>query len=328
MSTLVRRLTALICCLVGLAVPATALGASDAKLLAKHQPVTKFDSAESFRPTSVETFIADSNLERFNPLTGTFFLVDPSPSVATLPTSGLGWRLNQRSCVPSASIGGLACYVASWSAHDAPEVVYGRVARLPTRIVLQYWYFYYDNTYSYTHVPTDFIWQAHEGDWEVVNVVLDSRDSTPLFVGYSQHCLGERRRWAKVERWQGTHPVVYVGAGSHANYLSPGTHTIETACLPPGTTDLLAGHGLALPVDYADGATLSGPARLGADETTIESINGGPRWIQFPGFWGEFQYFKAPPPVGLVAIGTSPVGPAQHGVWADPLGTLALWPVG
>jgi hypothetical protein len=326
--TLARRFTALLCCLVGLAVPATAHGESDARLLVKHQPVTKFDSADGFRPTSVETFIADSNLERFNPLTGTFVLVDPSPTPAMLPTTGAGWRLNQRSCVPSASIGGLTCYLAFWSAHDASEVVYGRVARLPTRIVLQYWYFYYDNTYSYTHVPTDFIWQAHEGDWEVVNVVLDSADAKPLFVGYSQHCLGERRRWARVERWRGTHPVVYVGAGSHANFLSPGTHPIEPACLPPGAVDLFAAHGLALPVDYADGATLSGPARLGTDVTTVESIDGGPSWVQFPGFWGELQYFKAPAPVGLVTIGTSPVGPAQHAVWADPLGTLATWPAG
>jgi hypothetical protein len=66
--------------------------------------------------------------------------------------------------------------------------VYGRVAHENGRIVLQYWYFYYDDVYSYQYPPSNFIWQAHEGDWEVVNVVL-TEDEQPLFVVYSQHCL-------------------------------------------------------------------------------------------------------------------------------------------
>jgi hypothetical protein len=313
-----------------LALTGSAQAAGNARLLAKFQPVTSFDSAESFRPTSVETFIGDSNLERFNPVSGTFVLINPSPTAATLPGSGAGWRLNQRDCVPFATVGGLACYVASWSAHDPPEVVYGRVARLGTRIVLQYWYFYYANVYIYSHTgpQSDFIWQSHEGDWEVVNVVLRAADDAPLYVGYSQHCLGQRRNWSKVQRWRGTHPIVYVGSGSHANYLSSGQHAIATSCLPAGAVALLQANGLALPVDYADGAARSGPAALGADETTVVPVDGGPNWVAFPGFWGELQYFKAPAPVGIVPIGTSPVGPAYHAVWIDPLGTLATWPSG
>jgi hypothetical protein len=319
-----RTLVALIACL---AFAGGAQAASNVRLLEKFQPVTRFDSAESFRPTSVETFIADSNLERYNPATGTWVVVSTSPDAATLPTSGAGWRLNERYCVPYASIGGLSCYLAYWSAHDAAQVVYGRVARLDTRIVLQYWYFYYDNLYSYTHTPSDFIWQSHEGDWELVNVVLRSADDSPLYVGYSQHCLGQRRTWSKVPRLHGTHPVVYVAAGSHANYLSKGEHPIETSCLPPGTADLLEANGLALPVDYADGkGSVSGPSALGAEVTSVTRINGGPTWVAFPGFWGEYEYLLSP--FGLNLIGTSPGGPAYHLVWADPLGTLATWQQG
>jgi hypothetical protein len=311
-----------------LAFAGAAQATSNTRLLMKFQPITRFDSAETFRPTTVETFIADSSLERFDPVGGTWVVVNPSPSATTLPTSGAGWRLNQRYCVPYAAVGGLSCYAAYWSAHDAPEVVYGRVARLGARIVVQYWFFYYDNLYSYTHVPSDFIWQAHEGDWEVVNVVLRAADDAPLYVGYSQHCLGQRRTWSKVPRWHGTHPIVYVGAGSHANYLSGGQHAIATSCLPAGAAELLEANGLDLPVDYADGSAASGPAALGADVTSIVPVNGGPNWIGFPGFWGELQFFKAPAPVGIVPIGTSPVGPAYHQVWNDPLGTIATWPAG
>jgi hypothetical protein len=199
------------------------------------------------------------------------------------------------------------------------------VARLDSRIVLQYWYFYYDNLYSYTQAPSDFIWQSHEGDWEVVNVVLRAADDEPLYVGYSQHCGGQRRGWSKVQRWHGTHPTVYVAAGSHANYLSGGNHVIDLHCLPDDVRTFLESHSI-VPVDYADGTSFAGPASLGADATSVQAIDGGPNWVAFPGYWGELEYLKGPPPVGLLpAIGTSPLGPAQHDVWEDPLATLATW---
>jgi hypothetical protein len=323
-----RSIVLLTACLGLLAIAGVAHAGANARLLAKFQPVTRFDSQERFRPTGIETFVADSNLERCD-ASRNCELVDASPAAdgSTLPIDGEGWRLNQRACVPYASLGGLGCYTASWSAHGSPQVVYGRVARLDNRIVLQYWYFYYDNLYSYTHTPSDFIWQSHEGDWEVVNVVLRTADKSPLYVGYSQHCLGERRTWPDVSRWQDTHPIVYVAAGSHANYVSPGAHTIATRCLPEGTAALLQQYALPLPVDYADAAgTPSGPSAFGADVTSVTTINGYPNWVEFPGSWGEDEWLLSP--LGLRRLGTSPVGPAQHDMWTDPLGTLAGWPTG
>src|SRR4029450_1762833 len=107
--------------IASLACTGAAQAASNARLLTKFQPVTKFDSAERFRPTKIETFVADSVLERF--IGGTWVPIDPDPTAATLPTTGAGWRLNQSPCVPFAAIGGLACYAAAWSAHDAAQVV-------------------------------------------------------------------------------------------------------------------------------------------------------------------------------------------------------------
>ena len=40
--------------------------------------------------------------------------------------------------------------------------------------VLQYWFFYDDDFWSLTYPPGSFAWQAHEGDWEAVTVVLDA----------------------------------------------------------------------------------------------------------------------------------------------------------
>jgi len=298
------------------------------RLLATYEPVSRFDPLESFGPTRVQSFIADSDLEQLV-APGTWVVVNPDPEPGELPGPGTGvWRLNQDSCTPTAPIGGLACYAAAWDEGSGGPVVYGRVAHEDGRIVLQYWYFYYADTYSYLYPPSNFIWQAHEGDWEVVNVVL-SDDEQPLSVGYSQHCLGERRSWADTPRFGDTHPVVHVAIGSHANYFSAGTHPINVACIPPAAVAILQQNGLPLPVDYAFNGSLAGPPRSGGAVMPIDEIgDDGPAWVSFPGFWGELQYFHAPSPIGTVPLGTSPMGPAYHPVWSDPLGTLATWPVG
>jgi hypothetical protein len=190
--------------------------------------------------------------------------------------------------------------------------------------------FYYDNTYVYQPPPpSDSIWQAHEGDWEVVNVVL-SEEEQPQFVGYSQHCLGQQRAWDSTLPRLDTHPIVYVAAGSHANYFFAGTHPINTECLPPDAIAYLQANHLPLPVDRSfDGGEVAGPREAGGTFTHIRAIEDGhPSWVAFEGVWGELQYVHAPPPIGTREFGTSPQGPAYHAVWENPLGTMANWPPG
>jgi hypothetical protein len=188
---------------------------------------------------------------------------------------------------------------------------------------LQYWFFYYDNLYRYPFLPLGAIWQSHEGDWEVVNVVL-SRGAKPLSVGYSQHCSGETRAWSETLRVK-RHPVAYVALGSHANYFEPGVHPFDRACLPVQVIDFFQQAGLPLPADVAADGPTAGPRR--SDERIdVELLSAqDPAWLEFPGFWGELEYFNAPPPVGTVPFGTAPVGPAFHAVWTTPLETLAGW---
>ena len=297
----------------------------DPQLLRTYQPVTHFDPLEAFGPTAVQSFIGDSALEQS--VGGQWVVVDPDPGPGGLPGSGT-YRLNQTACSPSASVGGLSCYRTSWDAWDGGSVVYGRVAHVPGKTVLQYWYFYYDDVYSYLYPPNDFIWQAHEGDWEVVNVVLGG-DGTPVEAAYSQHCLGQRRAWADTPRSGGTHPVVYVALGSHANYFAPGTHQFNVACIPPEALFLLSQAGLPLPVDYAlPGGATAGPPQSAEVVTTIHKADEHSQaWLRYPGLWGEQQWFHASF-YGTVPLGNSPVGPADHAVWDDPLATIASWPLG
>lgn len=326
----VFQLAALVA-LLTLALPAAAAAGRAAtpaaRLLARYEPVAHFDPLERFLPTKVQSFITDASLERLTP-SGSWRVVQSHAARGKLPGPGSGtWRLNERACTLAAPLGGLACYAAAADHAGGRPAVYGRVAREHGEIILQYWFFYYDDVYSYTYPPSNFIWQAHEGDWENVNVVLTG-SRQPLFVGYSQHCLGQRRAWAQTPRWHNTHPVVHVALGSHANYFTAGTHQINPACLPAEAVALLSTLGLSLPVDYAFPGPTSGPPGSGRVMSVQQIGAEVPTWVRFPGYWGELQYLHAPAPIGTVAYGTSPVGPAFHAEWIDPLATLATWPTG
>jgi hypothetical protein len=90
--------------------------------------------------------------------------------------------------------------------------------------VLQYWFLYPYNDWASHGGHND-----HEGDWEVIYVFLDQQER-PRHVAYSKHvAIGplygpSTAVWADVEKVEGTHPVVYVGCGSHASYITKGEH--------------------------------------------------------------------------------------------------------
>jgi hypothetical protein len=290
---------------VALAAPARAEELSPDGLLARFQPVTVFDATEAFAPTSVEDFLADADLRLLGE-DGRYQAVEVPPP--GLPVHGEGWRLDHRGCTPA----------------GGPSVVYGRYEVRGGTIVLQYWYFYADNFWSLLYPPSGFAWQAHEGDWEVVSLVLDE-EQNPLEAAYSQHCSGERRAWADVPK-AGTHPLVYVATGSHANLFAPGLHPISLGCYPPQIRAILEQNNIT-PFDFL----LVPGLTLGPGATAIERVHdNAPRWLRFPGTWGEAQFINIPPPIGpgTVPFGTSPVGPAFQNDWLDPLGTIAGYPVG
>jgi hypothetical protein len=118
---------------------------------------------------------------------------------------------------------------------------YGRVRRENGWIILQYWFFYtFNNWRSGFHGVND-----HEADWEMITLYCaegnasDCEDGaciTPEWAAYSSHYFSGddlRRRWDDPEMQkyvdeQGfPHPLVFVGAGSHASYFSPGEYLIE-----------------------------------------------------------------------------------------------------
>jgi len=109
---------------------------------------------------------------------------------------------------------------------DPRPVYYGRVAHWEDVDgnhwkSLQYHFFYAFNDWRLAANGIN----HHEGDWEMVAVYLKNEEPYSLLL--SQHGTGSMELWQDVrcvkdsDGKETTHPLVYAGLGSHANYSKP-----------------------------------------------------------------------------------------------------------
>lgn len=219
---------------------------------------------------------------------------------------------------------------------------YGRVVREGGYVILQYWFFYAMNDWRTIYGGVN----DHEADWERITVYLvENPDGTtrPVWVGASSHEYhGDdlRRSWDDPDlRREGTHPVIYVGAGSHSHQMLPGDYLIQ---VDPAflrrpirawrrlthrifrADSALNRHGIGVPfVDYArgDGIRL-GPG--GDREWHAVLIDDETPWIKgFRGLWGRdtgdfFDGERAPSGPRYERDGTI------RRSWTDPLAWVGL----
>lgn len=181
--------------------------------------------------------------------------------------------------------------------------VYAHVATDPAhpgKLALQYWLYYVFNDWNNTH----------EGDWEMVQLVFDTDDPRealsrePVEVGYSQHEGGERATWDddKLEVVDGTHPVVYPAAGSHANFYESALHVGSSAEQGVGCDDT---SGPSIDVRPTVRTIPSDPAEAKAAFP----------WIAYEGRWGELQR----------AFFNGPTGPNLKTQWTEPIRWSEGW---
>ncbi len=181
--------------------------------------------------------------------------------------------------------------------------VYAHVARdpgYPGKIALQYWFFYVFNDFN----------NLHEGDWEMIQLDFDASSAhealkqDPVAVGYSSHEGAERADWDedKLEIVDGTHPVVYPAAGSHANKYTAALYLGSSAKAGVGCDDTRGPHVQVLPIVK----TIPG--------NTTAAQRAFP-WIAFQGRWGELQ----------PAFFNGPTGPNLKTQWTEPIKWSQGW---
>ncbi|MCC6617945.1 MAG: hypothetical protein IT341_02770 [Chloroflexi bacterium] len=220
---------------------------------------------------------------------------------------------------------------------------YGRVVRGETWTALQYWFFY-----AYNDWRTGFNGaNDHEADWEqIVVYVYGGPDGTaiPGWVAYAQHDYHGadlRRRWDHADELElvGDHPVVNVGAGSHASYFRAGEYLAEQELkMPPllrtginTFSRLLNGHAndadaRILPVafvDFArgDGLQIGPGCERGWSAVVLDESQ--PWAGAYRGLWGisvedPFEGEDAPAGPMFNRDGT------VRSSWSDPIGFAAL----
>ena len=161
-------------------------------------------------------------------------------------------------------------------------------------LAIEYWYAYLYNDWK----------TVHEMDWEEVVIVLRinrNRSTTPLACAYSAHHGGYRLRWTKVEKVDdrgnrndknGTHPVVYIAQGSHANYFFGGqTYAttsevfnglfIQTGKFP------FTGEFIDFVTSFDEGDRQLVEAVLVPLPPVRKRWTGEWRWLNFRGRWGS-----------------------------------------
>jgi hypothetical protein len=290
-----------------------------ARLLARYEPVLRL-YASDWKPSPIEPFLAGADLERLT--AGSWRVVRRSPPASALANGSSQLRLDTRGCSPAYDLD--SCY----RRRPTAPTVYGRAWVSPTAsagisTVLEYWLFYpLDDWRNSPSKPA--LWHMHEGDWEEVSVALDA-SGRPVSIAASQHDLGVTRPWARTRRL-GTHPVVYVALGSHANYLAPGYQ--GEAGVPHAIPPRFSGLPIPEP-DYTSAQTSVGPAGLASAPLRVVDLSSGAPWLSFAGAWGDGGYIlSGSSKLGVVhlRVGDSPTGPAFHAVWRDPLLQFRSWP--
>jgi hypothetical protein len=310
-----RRLVLLsLAALAVLALPTACMAATPAEeaarqLAEKYAPITMLreqrdppcdTSEEQYQPTSVGTILGNPAVTLTHELPdGKLEDVKRAPTAADVAGRRDGWYLDLEGEV----LGDTCVYAKAFRTllreGRAPALTYAHVAREPNHdgFALQYWFFWYFNQFN----------DLHEGDWEGMQLSFASNTTAgalreePSEVIVFQHAGGERANWedGKVQK-EGTHPVVYPAAGSHATfydsavYLGNGQNGSGVGC--DNTSEPLRELRLR-------------PVLL--PETAPEE--GAFQWLSYRGRWGEREK----------GYNNGPTGPVTKTVWREPFAWMA-----
>lgn len=261
--------------------------ASALALARKYAPVLRLSGGEPYRPLRLEDYLSVTTLHSGTPPHGP--LLQTHPTLFSLPATAGSSYLDVSGAEPNAHASNYPRIEQRLRASHPRATVYFRVKRQPStgRVAIEYWFLYLYNDF----------YDKHEADWEGVTVFLHG---TPLGVSYSAH---QGRRWAKwgaQSTQQGTHPIVFVAYGSHANYSKRGRYPVKVCWTANGGR-----HCTTSPkVDVASG---TGP-RLSPSGYDLQQFGGA----AYTGDWGSGDYILGHRTSGHIT------DPRRRGDYTDP----------
>ena len=164
----------------------------------------------------------------------------------------------------------------------------------PGKLALQYWLYYPFNDWN----------NKHESDWEIVQLMFDASSAsealrrTPTEIGYSQHSGAERAHWDddKLEQ-KGSHPVVYPGRGSHADYFG------QSVWLGASAQEGFGCDNTTAPSRLVQTRAVLLP------ESAPTSASAPFAWLGYRGHWGQKEH----------GPNTGPTGPNAKDQWTKPV---------
>jgi hypothetical protein len=305
----------------GVSIQSVPSGQRVAYLAQKFVPQFELAPGERWEPTTVDWYVAHSQ-----PTTSPTFCV-PGPRTEPQGCRELCNIKTGAKCAPlcddpdpktCAPIGGIppAVYYLYRDAANIPKDHPARSGH--DWAVIEYWIFY-----NYDSLNAGLVTQWHQSDWEQVSVLVERRGSMvyPVEVGFSEHCYGAAVPAMKVS-WNGSHPVSFVGLGSHANYPTQNDVPIrQLQCLTRQTPLYLgaaglffnprvAGWSLELPIAYLIGLRdQTGRLHSVADAQPIAQQATPSIWF-FHGYWGVDNNLQIV--AGGVATGAGPQSPQDQ----------------
>lgn len=169
------------------------------------------------------------------------------------------------------------------------------------RLALQYWFYWYFNDWNNTHESD---WEGIQLQWDEVSSVEEAVQIPPSRIGYSQHGNGELANWGdnKVQLEDGTHPLVFPAAGSHATFFSNDVFLAWGERSSGFGCDISAPPSERVPLDVI----------VVPNEIDPE---GEFAWLLYEGRWGEQQR----------GAFNGPRGPMMNDRWVNPWDTFETW---
>ncbi|MEQ6900283.1 hypothetical protein [Nocardioides sp. YIM 152588] len=298
--TLAALLVAATAGLAATAPPAAAADADEVTLAERYAPVVRLvdqpeecGPGEPYRPSDVDALMENDSIALRGPWT-TDDLVTVGPSAEELSAGLWEWSLD----FPGDPLSP-GCGYEEWADRTfagTPPTVYAHVATQedePGRLALQYWFFYPFNDFN----------NKHEGDWERIQLefdvgtVAEALETEPVLAVYSAHEGSERSEWddPKLGLVDGTHPEVYVAAGSHASHFTSDLFLLRSATQGFGCDNTLD-------------TTATTPVVRTIPSDPDEAVAEYP-WIGYLGRWGQRE---------SPSFYSGATGPAAKDQWTEP----------